>query len=1064
MSTRASLRRVSRHIPKAVGLLPVVMLCATAWAAGPPRVISVTRADDGDQMIFALEIERPSDMAEMSIEGQRFFIMRSGWPQLARLESRPAWRYPCYLEYDPPESSWSGVEEQDPLVFVGRGPRTDNLELTIRYPGEDNAAHESVLRIDLTGAGAMKADPAPRRRWARAQAEHFRVHGEATRDTGGFYAFARRQTERRFDLIEPEQAEEEEEEDEDQRARFEARARPRRNAQEELYNITTGALAVQESLQLDRMLAPDRDAGERTVPITEIPGVTVRSHPFDRMRGDAQPVHGDLARLAPADFYFLRFASIAKLLELLDFADQWGGSLMRLAQAEGTEYGVRARLQQQLCLPATLLARVLGPAVVSEVALVGSDPYLQEGSDVSVLFKVSQKTAFSTAVGLYLEDARQRFPAAVADTVAHTGVSIERLRDPERHVSCHRCWLDDVCVYSNSLPALQRIIDTHAGRAPRLAEAPDFRYMRAVVFPLDPEKEDGFLFLSDPFIRRLEGPEVRIAEKRRLEAITSLKLLTNAALLYGYEHGPARPTFEQLTATGVLDPNHLFDPEGGQFTWDAERGLAHSGIWGDLRFLTPLIEVPCDHATAKEKAGYDDFRARYEEYWREYFDPIGVRLQVGRTVRMETCILPLIDNSEYERFEDLTGGEPIDVRPDLFTPGTLLRVIMRLNEGTTKGEMLAFLNAATHTNAASDWLGDWVTFWLEDSASLAKLAEDVYAQSDAPERRPSSSTLDIFNSVLVGGVHVKNKLSLAAFLVAIRTFVEQSAPDMVVFSNLPPYHGVTIVRVAPHPEGPLAAELEAMEAADSDEESDDESAPLAPAPQTESAPPAAAPETQPAQGAEPAPNAAPAERGPAICYATIGDGFYISTQASALRALIDRRIAATQPAATRPGASQPPTTLRAAARAAATQPAAAPAGLRQKANIFVYIAPGAADRSRPAVSYVLEQQAREAAIRNMAHVWLLGRCGVLADRKLDEAARLYLGYGLKDADGGTYTYDPERNEVTSPLHGPLSAPVRLTALPDGSPLKRLLESLDSVSGSLRFTKEGVNTRVDIERE
>ena len=95
-------------------------------------------------------------------------------------------------------------------------------------------------------------------------------------------------------------------------------------------------------------------------------------------------------------------------------------------------------------------------------------------------------------------------------------------------------WLGDVCVYSNSLAGIKRVIDVQTGNRPSLAEAPDFRYMRAVVFPLDEKSEDGFLYLSDEFIRRLVGPELRIKEKRRLEAVTSLKLLENAVLFYGY--------------------------------------------------------------------------------------------------------------------------------------------------------------------------------------------------------------------------------------------------------------------------------------------------------------------------------------------------------------------------------------------------------------------------------------------------------------------------------------------------------------------------------------------------
>ena len=60
------------------------------------------------------------------------------------------------------------------------------------------------------------------------------------------------------------------------------------------------------------------------------------------------------------------------------------------------------------------------------------------------------------------------------------------------------------------------------------------------VFRADDKSEDGFLFLSDAFIRQLVGPASKIKEKRRLEALTSLYMLTNAALFTAWENGRVR--------------------------------------------------------------------------------------------------------------------------------------------------------------------------------------------------------------------------------------------------------------------------------------------------------------------------------------------------------------------------------------------------------------------------------------------------------------------------------------------------------------------------------------------
>jgi hypothetical protein len=186
------------------------------------------------------------------------------------------------------------------------------------------------------------------------------------------------------------------------------------------------------------------------------------------------------------------------------------------------------------------------------------------------------------------------------------------------------------------------------------------------------------------------------------------------------------------------------------------------------------------------------------------------------------------------------------------------------------------------------------------------------------------------------------------------------------------------------------------------------------------------------------PSSAPAvsERGPALYYATIQDGFYLSTQASTLRGLIDRL--REKPTATRPADVVP-------------------------ANLLLYAAPGAAELIRPTVSYLLEQQAREVSLRNMVQVWLLGRCNVLARLPLDEAARNYLGYQLVPPDGGTYRYDPQRGEAISSVHGPLSSPLRLDRPPADSPLNQLLSTVETIVASLRFTEDGLSTGVEIRR-
>ncbi len=971
-------------------LLAVLLGMGSAMATEPPASSLQTGSPhairDGDSTIFEIEFVLPQD-ADVSAAALDWW--NPGWPRVPRLESDPPWQAPCYLHLPDAElGQQPGLTGA--VTFIGRCPAgTSSLALTLTYP-----VAEGVRRLPVTVALADALPwqiEKPLEKWANAQAFWFDLLAARTGDIGGFFTYAATQTRREF-------------------VKSEAATQPspmRRfsfDPHEQFYNVTTGALAVQESLQLDRMLNVERDRADRTVPIAEIPAVVTRSHPFVDMRGDRAPEHSALAQVVPADFYYAHFENLAAFYELLDFAGDWGGSLLRLAQPVGQDHGVRARLHRQLCLPDTALARLLGPAVVAEMALTGSDPYLVEGSDLSVIFQVKQKQAFQLALDAHFKQAQQEFADATADTVTYEGVTIERLVDARRRVSCQRCWIGDLCIYSNSLAAVKAIIDTQQTRRPALAGAADFQYMRAVVFPRDPQAEDGFVYLSDAFIRRLVGPELRIKEKRRLEVLTSLKMISNAALYHGYRYGPEKPTLSDLIAHGCLRNEDLFDPDGGEFTWDPAQALATNSRYGELSFLTPLLEIAAERATAKESEGYRDFRERYQSYWRRYFDPIGVRLHLRPTLRLETCILPLIDQSTYDDFVDLAGGAPIRVRIEQFTPQTLLRVVMHFNDGRMKQQALAMMTASTGTNAASDWVGDWLTFWVEDTDALRTLVRREAGFEEGDED-PGREVIDIFNTSLVAGIHVRNKLSLAAFLVSLKTMLDTVAPNTVIYNTLAPYREVSIVQLAPNPQSELGSMMFG------------------------SSQPAATPATT-------APATAPAasEAGPALYYAIIGDGFYLSTQAAALRNLVDRL-------AEPPAATDGPIT----------------------ANLLLYAAPGAMERARATVSCLLESHARQIAVQNLVQVWLLGRCGVLENQGVREAAPRYLGFQLVCPDGGDYSFDAKTRDAVSVIHGPLSQPRRLEELPANSPLGRVLDAVQTLHGRLHFTPEGLMTVVEIER-
>ena len=96
----------------------------------------------------------------------------------------------------------------------------------------------------------------------------------------------------------------------------------------DLFSLFSGALAVQESLQLDAMrgqanprLGRMSDPTKNTVKIAALEGPSVKSHPWDKMLAaqlvsGKQPEIGPLDLCVPEDQYYLHFRTLSKLLDM----------------------------------------------------------------------------------------------------------------------------------------------------------------------------------------------------------------------------------------------------------------------------------------------------------------------------------------------------------------------------------------------------------------------------------------------------------------------------------------------------------------------------------------------------------------------------------------------------------------------------------------------------------------------------------------------------------------------------------------------------------------------------
>lgn len=551
-----------------------------------------------------------------------------------------------------------------PVRILGRFEGTGKARVAVLARSTEELLAElrpvAILELDLPAADGGK--PELLKDWALAQARDFALR-VADSPYSSYYQYCLLQSVKKYSVPE-----------DDLPPRLRRAAVERRRP--DLYSIATGGLAIQESLQLDAMTRREQIPDDRGIALDALKGPDIKSHPFDKMLAGRTPKLDPVAALVPFDAYYAHFTSISKEIATSDLLSEWGASLVRFVSLSARDADVAAKYQEQLCIGVSALTRLFGDLVIGEIAATGNDPFLIEGTDLTVLIQVKNRAVFDKQMKAYLDAALAAHPDAKTETTDYQGVPILSVTTPDRAVSSHSAYLGDTKVYSNSLDALKRVIDTQAKRRPSMADNLDFQYMRTV-FPAAPEAEDGFIYLSDAFIRKLVGPRWKVEAQRRIICQNHLRMIANAATMSRTELRK-KPTLAALAKEGYLPDPLLKCPDGGTYSLD-DSGRAFCSVHNCLRTCTPVDGVALDRVSKAEADDYKRFVENYNSYWRQYFDPIGIRFKVGDRIELETCILPLIENSAYNQVRELVGGKPVALRARALTDRTILSVAAKLD-------------------------------------------------------------------------------------------------------------------------------------------------------------------------------------------------------------------------------------------------------------------------------------------------------------------------------------------------------------------------------------------------
>ena len=553
--------------------------------------------------------------------------------------------------------------------------------------------------------------------------------------------------------------------------------RLRRN--EELYDLFSGGRALAENLQLERGLRVVA-GGDPSVDVETIPGIKIKAIDWAKHLPKQPPESDPLAKLIPHDQHAIFMPTFQALLTLSDEADKNGTPVLQTLEPRAEDARVSQRYERQLCIGTSGLGRLLGPHLISSIAITGSDPYLRVGADIAVLFAAKDADTLEKLLVTQTRLLAKSDASAQPTEGTCSGIAWAGIRSQDRRVCSHVARLGDAVVVTNSVPALERLVATFQRRGKSLAELEEYTFFRAR-YPRSDTQETALAVLSDATIRRWCSPRWRIADARRTRA---LALIADANCAHLKEVASAG---DEQTALPALSENS----DLGSLV--LSRGGVRSSIYGNLEFATPILELDTAKVTTEEKTGYEIWRTQYEQAWRGFFDPIALRISIGpKRLSGDLTVMPLIAGSEYQDWIQICHG--VEIRPesvDLHDALSTFTIAINREAKDIRsiaGFLAGFSARGENVIDPLGWMGTTFSIHADDDPFWKDLAAATDTNQFLARNWHRLPFMVQIESVSV--------LKLTAFLAAARAALEGTAPGMVRFTTQD-HQGQGYVRVGP---------------------------------------------------------------------------------------------------------------------------------------------------------------------------------------------------------------------------------------------------------------------------
>lgn len=443
---------------------------------------------------------------------------------------------------------------------------------------------------------------------------------------------------------------------------------------EQALGLSLGTETVRLAMQQDRILGLNE---------LHLPADEALPDPVDAAEIEYPPVPEGveiepIAKRVPAECFYMRFGSFGNFLWMNDTLEKWGGDFQNLLASRGLDYGRQQRTEDQLLTKQTVLSRLLGGTMISDVAIIGTDMFFREGAAYGILFEARQTDVLGTA--LVQERLKRLKQGGVAEEQIEIGEhTVSFISSPDGRVRSYYAVSGDYHFITTSERLARRFLETSSGIG-ALGTSAGFRHARASM-PLG-DDYTVFIYFSDAFYRYFTSPHYRVEMARRLQAASDVDLVQLAVLASATEGKPGE-TIDELIGGELLPEDFARRPDGSRTV--LVDGEVFDSLRGYRGAFLPVPDTPVEKVGRAEAAAYRRFAEFYREKWDGRMDPtiIGVKREALKGGQEKIVLNAHLSPFAAEHFEFLSkwAGEP-DTKELAPVEGNLISAELVLKDQT----------------------------------------------------------------------------------------------------------------------------------------------------------------------------------------------------------------------------------------------------------------------------------------------------------------------------------------------------------------------------------------------